>query len=44
MQIRNPVDFFGFIASTQLHNIRGKQQGACQKSTVCPRFLMEHVK
>ena len=28
MQIRNPVDFLGFIASTQLHNIRGKQQGA----------------
>ena len=31
MQIRNHVDFLGFIASTQLHNTRGKQQGACRK-------------
>ena len=30
MQIRNPEDFLGFMASTQLHNIRGKQHGSHQ--------------
>ena len=30
MKIGNPVDFLDFLASTQLHNVRGKQQGERQ--------------
>ena len=43
IEIRNPTDFLGFIASTQLHNIRGKQQGEHQIK-IHLRFLREHVK
>ena len=34
MQIRNPVDFLGFVASLQLHSIRCKQQGKHKKSVM----------